>query len=150
MHRRTVIARFYGIPIHLRAILNPLYSRHNPETLPAIIRNNPIEMLDLYDVQPGQLDMYVAYGGKDQFNIDAQVESFLFVAHGRGLEVGVGYEPNGKHDRRTAEKLLSGIIAWLAPRLAPFAPDAAAPAPLIIPGPCGTLVPIAGASSVKE
>jgi hypothetical protein len=131
----------------LRTILNPLYSRHNPETLPAIIRNNPIEMLDLYDVQPGQLEMYVAYGGKDQFNIAALVESFLFVAHQRGLEVDVGYDPNGKHNRLTAARLLPGIIDWLAPRLAPFAPDAPAPGPFILPGPCGTLQSIAGGSS---
>ena len=130
----------------MRTILNPLYSRHNPETLPAIIRNNPVEMLDLYDVRPGLLEMYVAYGGKDQFNIDAQIESFLFVAHRRGLEVGVGFDPNGKHNRATAKKLLPNIIDWLAPRLAPFAPDAPAPVPVIVPGPCGTLQPIAGGS----
>jgi hypothetical protein len=123
-HRRTVIARFGGIPVHMRALLNPLYSRRNPETLPAVIRNNPVEMLDLYDVQPGQLEMYVAYGSKDQFNIDAQVESFLFVARQRGLEVSVGYEPNGRHNRTTAKKFQPGIIAWLGPRLAPYAPDA--------------------------
>jgi S-formylglutathione hydrolase FrmB len=123
VHRSTVIARFYGIPIRLRLILNPLYSRHSPETLPEIIRNNPIEMLDLYDVQPGQFEMYAAYGGRDQFNIDAQVESFLFVAQRRGLEVGVEKDPQGRHNRRTALKLLPGIIDWLAPRLAPFAPD---------------------------
>jgi hypothetical protein len=120
-HRHTVVARFYGvIPIHLRAIISPLYSRRNPDTLPAVIRNNPIEMLDLYDVQPGAIQMYAAYGGKDQFNIAAQVESFLYVANQRGLEVGVGYEPNGKHDRPTALQLLPGIISWLAPRLAPY------------------------------
>src|SRR5579875_2402984 len=122
VHRRTVLARFYGIPIHLRKILNPLYSRRNPETLPAIIRNNPIEMLDLYDVQPGQFEMFVAYSGKDQFNIAAQVESFLFVARQRGLEVNVAYDPQGRHNRRTAERLLPDIIDWLAPRLAPYAP----------------------------
>ena len=44
---------------------------------PQISRDNPIEMLERYDVKPGELEMYVAYGGKDQFNIDAQVESFL-------------------------------------------------------------------------
>jgi S-formylglutathione hydrolase FrmB len=124
--RREVIARFYGIPIRLRAIIRPLYGRRNPETLPALIHNNPIEMLDIYDVQPGDLNMYVAYGGRDQFNIDAQVESFLFVAHLRGLEVGVGYDPDGKHDRPTAKRLMPGIVKWLAPRLAPYAPDAGA------------------------
>jgi len=122
VHRRTVLARFYGIPIRLRKILNPLYSRGNPETLPAIIRNNPIEMLDLYDVQPGQFEMFVAYAGKDQFNIAAHVESFLFAARCRGLEIGVAYDPQGKHNRRTAERLLPCIIDWLAPRLAPYAP----------------------------
>jgi hypothetical protein len=100
-----------------------LYSRRSPETLPAIISNNPIEMLDLYDVQPGQLGMYVAYSGRDQFNIDAQVESFLFVARRRCLEVGVGYEPRGRHDRPTAQKLLPGIIDFLDSRLTPYSPD---------------------------
>jgi S-formylglutathione hydrolase FrmB len=130
VHRRTVVARFYGIPVHLRSLISPLYSRRNPETLPAISSNNAIEMLDLYDVRPGQLEMYVAYGGRDQFNIDAQVESFLFVARHRGLEVGVGYEPKGKHDRPTAKKLLPGIIDWMAVHLAPYAP-----APLFLPSP---------------
>jgi S-formylglutathione hydrolase FrmB len=147
VHRHTVLARFYGIPIRMKTIINPLYSRHNPETLPAIIRNNPIEMLDLYDVQPGQFEMYVAYGANDQFNIAAHVNSFLFVAHRRGLEVGIGYDPNGKHNLATAERLLPGIIAWLGPRLAPFAPDAPVPAPLMVPGPCGTILPIAGAAT---
>jgi hypothetical protein len=133
VHRRTVIAHFFGIPVRLRLILDPLYSRRNPETLPAIVRNNPIEMLDLYDVQPGQFEMCAAYGAKDQFNIDAHVESFLFVAHRRGLEVTVEKDPEGKHNRRTAMKLLPGIIDWLGPRLAPFGPDAAPP--IIVPGP---------------
>lgn len=122
-HRHTVLARFYGIPIRLSSILDPLYRRRDPQTLSAIISNNPIEMLEAYNVQPGDLEMYVAYGGRDQFNIDAQVRSFLFVAEHRGLEVGIGFIPEGKHDRQTAEQLLPGIIAWLGPRLAPFAPD---------------------------
>ena len=133
VHRRTVVARFYGIPIHLRKLISPLYARRSPETLPAIISNNPIEMLDLYDVQPGQLGMYVAYAGRDQFNVDAQVESFLFVARRRCLEVGVGYEPEGKHNRPTAQKLLPGIIDFLGSRLAPFAPDGAVLHPEQIP-----------------
>lgn len=123
VHRHTLLARFYGIPIRLKTLLNPLYSRGNPETLPALIRNNPIEMLDLYDVRPGQLHMYVAYGGKDQFNIAAQVESFLFVARQRGLVVDIGYEAKGKHNRATANRLLTGIIDWLGQQLAPFAAD---------------------------
>jgi hypothetical protein len=123
LHRHILVARFYGVvPVHMSLILKPLFSRRNPDTLPAIIRNNPIEMLDIDNVMPGQLEMYVAYGGKDQFNIGAHVESFVYVAHQRGLEVSIGYLPDGKHNKRTAEKLIPGIISWLAPRLAPYAP----------------------------
>jgi S-formylglutathione hydrolase FrmB len=119
----SVVGRFYGVvTIRLGSVIGPLYGRRNPNAAPLISRDNPVEMLELYDVRPGQLEMYVAYGGRDQFNIDAQVESFLFVAKQRGLEVGVGYEPNGRHDRPTALKLLPGVLDWLAPRLAPYSP----------------------------
>jgi pimeloyl-ACP methyl ester carboxylesterase len=122
VHRRTILARYYGIPVRLRSLINPIFSRRSPEALPSIIRNNPVEMLDLYEVPPGLLDMYVCYGGKDEFNIDAQVESFLFVARRRGLKVDVDYDPKGHHNRKTAISFLPGIIAWLGPRLAPYAP----------------------------
>ena len=64
--------------------------------------------------------MYIAYGGRDQFNIDAQVESFLYRARQRGLTVSVGYDPSGKHDAATALKLLPGVLDWLAVQLEPF------------------------------
>jgi pimeloyl-ACP methyl ester carboxylesterase len=124
-HRHVVIGRFAGVfTIHLRQVISPLFPRGNPNTLPEIIANNPIEMLESYDVQPCQFALYVAYGGHDQFNIDAQVESFLYVARHRGIEVGVGYDPRGGHDRRTAEKLMPDILRWLGCQLAPFGPTA--------------------------
>ncbi len=121
-NRGTVLARYYGIPIRLRSLINPLFARRNPETLPSIIRNNPAEMLDLYEVSPGLLDMYVCYGGRDEFHIDAQIESFLHIARRRGLKVDVAYDPKGHHNRATARGFLPGIIDWLRPRLAPYAP----------------------------
>jgi pimeloyl-ACP methyl ester carboxylesterase len=121
---REVVARFGPVAIRLGKLVNPLYGRKNPETVDEVSRENPIEMLDAYDVRPGCLQMYIAYGGRDQFNIDAQVESFLFVARQRCLPIGVGYEPKGTHGIRTARKLFPGTIEWLAPRLAPYAPCA--------------------------
>ncbi len=79
-------------------------------------------MIDSYHLKPGELQMYVCYGGKDEFNMGAQIESFLHRARERGLEVGVGYDPNGHHDLETAVKLLPGLVAWLGPRMAPYAP----------------------------
>jgi pimeloyl-ACP methyl ester carboxylesterase len=120
---RDVIGRFYGvIVIRLRRTVYPLYGRNNPDTLKNVIAANPIELLDLYDVKPGDLQMYVAYAGKDEFNLDAQAESFLYRAREKGLEVGVGYEPKGRHNVRTGMKLLPGIIDWMRERLQPYSP----------------------------
>jgi S-formylglutathione hydrolase FrmB len=116
-----VIARFYGIPIRMWQLVKPIYGL-GPDAIPKMSDENPIELLEKYDVRPGQLDMYIAYAGKDEFNIDAQVESFLEVARRRSLEVGVGYEPNGRHNIRTGLKLFPGIADWLSVRLAPYAP----------------------------
>ena len=73
-------------------------------------------------IKPGELQMYVCYGGKDEFNLAAQIESFLHVAKERGIEVGVGYDREGHHDMETADRLLPGLIEWLRPRIAPYAP----------------------------
>jgi S-formylglutathione hydrolase FrmB len=119
----AVVGRFYGIfAVRLKQVLYPLYGRSNPETLRQVSRENPIEMLDTYHVRPGQLELYVGYAGRDQFNLDAQVESFLYRARQLGLPVAVGYVPEGRHDRATARKLLPDVLAWLRPRLEPYSP----------------------------
>jgi S-formylglutathione hydrolase FrmB len=120
--RHEVIGRFYGIiTIHLKDVIDALYDPHS-DILSQVSWENPIEMIDRLCLHEGELSMYVGYGGKDQFNLDAQVESFLYRARERGLTVAVGYEPHGKHDAPTARKLLPGMLDWLAPQLAPFAP----------------------------
>jgi S-formylglutathione hydrolase FrmB len=122
-HGCEPVGRFYGvITIRMWQVSNPLYGRKNPDTAELVSRVNPIEMLDSYDLREGELGMYIGYGGRDQFNIDAQVESFLYRARQRGLTVGVGYDPDGKHDLATALRLMPAALEWLYPRLAPYAP----------------------------
>lgn len=117
-----VVGRFFGVvTIRLKHVIGPLYG-FGPNAVAAMSRENPIEMLDTFDVRDGQLAMYVGYGGKDQFNIDAQVESFVYHAHERGIGITVGYEPKGKHDLATAYQLFPSAVEWLGPLLAPYAP----------------------------
>jgi S-formylglutathione hydrolase FrmB len=120
-HRREVVGRFYGglLTFRLKDLGEPIYGR-GPDVLPQASRDNPIENLDRLNVQPGELDMYVAYGGQDQFNLDAQVESFLYRAREKGLDIHVEYDPRGKHDVATAREFYPSIIEWLRPRLEPF------------------------------
>jgi S-formylglutathione hydrolase FrmB len=113
--------KFYGglITVPWRRLVHPLYGDGH-QVLPQLSRDNPIEVLDRYDLKPGELEMLVAYGGKDQFNIDAQVESFLYRANERGLTIKVLYDPRGRHDAATALRFIPDIVDWLAPRLEPF------------------------------
>jgi hypothetical protein len=118
-----VVGRFLGGLVKVRAyhFLEPVFG-HSYDGLLEMRRENPIEMLVNYCVRPCELEMYVAYGGEDQFNLTAQIDSFLYVARCRGLSVGVGFNPRGRHDMDTACKMLPGIFEWLAPRVAPYAP----------------------------
>jgi pimeloyl-ACP methyl ester carboxylesterase len=123
---REVVARFLGglYKVRINDLLYPLYGK-GLEALLATSRENPIEMIDRYGLRPGQLDLFVAYGGEDEFNLDAQVESFLHFAQCRGLFVGVAYDPKGRHDQATAVRLFPHIISWLGPLLAPYSPPLA-------------------------
>jgi S-formylglutathione hydrolase FrmB len=121
--RYEVIGRFYGVvTIRQKRITDPLYGRRVVPTVEQVARENPIEMLESYNVQPGELAMFIGYGGKDQFNIDAQVESFLYTADARGLPIAVSYVPHGKHNYRTAFKIVPDLFDWLGEQLRPYVP----------------------------
>jgi S-formylglutathione hydrolase FrmB len=112
-HGHEVVGRFYGIiTVRQKDFIYPLYN-HDPNTAFYVSQENPIEELSRLNVQPGDLNMFVAYGGLDQFNIDAQIESFLYVARKRGLCVTVEYAPLGKHNARTALRFFPSAVCWL-------------------------------------
>lgn len=123
-----VVGRFYFglVSIRLKRVIDPLFGR-GPEALEAVKRENPIEMIDRLGIRPGLFDMYIAYAGRDEFNVDAQVESFLYRAHERGLKVTVQYDPKGRHNVATARRMFPGVLAWLGPRLAPYSPPLCQP-----------------------
>ena len=117
-----VVGRFYGIiTVRLKDVLDGLYTG-GPETAAQVSWDNPIELIDRLCLHEGELCMYVAYGGRDQFNVTAQVESFLFRAKERGLTVTVAYDPRGKHDFATAQKFFPSVTQWLTSLLAPYSP----------------------------
>jgi S-formylglutathione hydrolase FrmB len=124
LNPRELLGCFYlGLGnVRVRNIVGPLWGNIDEEVLDEINHVNPIELVDKTCLRPGELAMYVAYAGKDDYNIDAQVESFLYLAKYRGLSVGVGYAPNGRHDITTALHLVPGILQWLGPVLAPYGP----------------------------
>jgi S-formylglutathione hydrolase FrmB len=118
------IGRYYGglVTIREHRLIRPLYGLSRDATA-VLAPNNPVEMLESYNVQPGELEMFVGYVGRDEFNLDAQVESFLYFARCRGLQVSSVYLPDGKHSIESARKLLNPLLIWLSPRIAPYSPQ---------------------------
>lgn len=122
-HPHEAVAAFAGgaVKIRLSHLLGPLFGTSD-EAIVEMSKHNPIELVDRTQLRDGELEMFVAYGGKDEFNIDAQVESFLYLAKHRGLKVHAVYDPLGHHDVMTANNFLPHLMQWLAPRLAPYSP----------------------------
>lgn len=121
--------------VRLRDWIGPLYGLDG-EAVPAMARDNPIELMQNCNLQPGELNMYVGYSAHDEFNLDAQVESFLYAAKYKGLKVCVDHHKHGHHNVLAAKRLLPKALAWLTPRIAPFSP----------PLPPGEALPTAAAS----
>lgn len=119
---RDLAGRFWGVPIRYGQAMTPVFgSREN--VMARLPTENPVEMLSLYNVQPGEFEMFIAYGGRDQFNGDAENESFRYFAAGRGIDMTVEINPNGRHSRKTAWSFFDVLCQWLAVRFAPYAPQ---------------------------
>ena len=103
------MAKFYGlITVRQKQLAWPLFGKDR-EAIARIAEENPVEMLERLNIRPGELDMFIAYAGRDEFNIEAQVESFLYAARPRGLTIEVAYDPNGHHTPSTAGRLFSRL-----------------------------------------
>jgi len=113
-----VIGSFYGGLMKVRAfmVVKPVWGRGN-EAAARVSPDNPIEILDRLNVQPGQQDYFVAYGQSDELNIDAQAESFLHEARRRGIPVETRADPCGDHSVKYMLSVLPDFFAWLKPRL---------------------------------
>jgi hypothetical protein len=107
--------------MRMHHLIGPLFGTDS-DALVEISRYNPIELLDRTRLRNGELSMYVGYAANDEFNIDAQVESFLYFCRYRGISVAVGYDVEGHHNLQTARRLMPGMFRWLAPQIARFSP----------------------------
>jgi hypothetical protein len=116
------VARFLGVlVIRVRHLVYPLFGR-GPGNIEKLSQENPIELIDSTGLKEGELKMHVGYAGRDEFNITAQVDSFLYRAQERGLTVSSRFDPRGHHNAHSADRLRPAMLNWLAEQLAPFAP----------------------------
>lgn len=109
------VGKFLGFfLVKAKIIQSDLFNIKDPNVAKYFSAVNPTEMLDHYHIEKDMLNFYLAYGRKDQFNLDAHAESFLHYAKNKNIYVEVDYNPQGKHDNKTAVKFLPKIIDWLS------------------------------------
>ena len=100
-----------------------LFSARGMPWPPMIIRTNPADLIWSTNLQPGELAIYVSYPGRDNFNFDAQAESFQWVADQRGIEVTVVRDPGETHRLSYFRDNQRPALIWLGQHLLPPAPS---------------------------
>ena len=119
-----VIGSYYHGLLQLRAkrFMDPAFG--GGDIVPLLAQTNPADRLFTYDVKPGELAIYANYGGRDNFNFDAQVESFAWLAATRGIAVTLDRDPNGTHSFRSLPRgTTRATLLWLGQNVLPATPD---------------------------
>lgn len=129
--RNEVVGRFYGVVlIRSRRMMDPIVGRLNPDATAFIANENPFEMLTNYNIKPGEFNMFIGYGKKDEFNIDAEIEHFLDEAARKGISADVVVLPEGKHNIKTAIEMFPPLTVWLTDKLSKYTPPGYALSPV--------------------
>jgi pimeloyl-ACP methyl ester carboxylesterase len=107
--RRIVVLRFGDV-------YGPLFGR-GQDAVAGMSAINPLELMERHDLRQGELDLYAAYGGRDEFNVTAQVDSFVYFARQRGIEVATDFDPHGKHNFSSGMRQLPAALRWASARM---------------------------------
>jgi S-formylglutathione hydrolase FrmB len=118
---REIVARLGALVLRQGDLIQPVFG-DGDAAVAEIIANNPIELVDRTKLKNGDLQMFIAYAGYDEFNIDAQVESFMYLCKHRGVGVTVVCSPTGRHNSATTVQFAPALFEWLSQRLAACGP----------------------------
>ncbi|MDR3634038.1 MAG: alpha/beta hydrolase-fold protein [Isosphaeraceae bacterium] len=115
-----VIARFYLGLSRVRAskYAAPVFGE-GPGVTDRIKQSNPADLLFATDLPPGALAMYVNYPGRDNYNFDAQDESFGWLAAQKGVTVELERVPCGRHNLPYFRSQHLPAWLWLGRHLLP-------------------------------
>lgn len=121
--RNRAIGRFYGvIVIRERRILDPLLDYRRDDVLGFLLEENPVElMINRSDFLKGT-NMFVGYGTRDEFNLDAQAQQFQDIAESLNLNVDLVEVPRGRHNMGTGEMMFPALAQWLTQHVGQYTP----------------------------
>jgi esterase/lipase superfamily enzyme len=114
-----VIGSYYHGLLQLRAkrFMEPVFG--GGDIVPLLAQTNPADRLFTSSILPGELAIYANYGGRDNFNFDAQVESFAWLASTKGIAVTLDRDPKGTHSFRSLRANIQRTLLWLGQHILP-------------------------------
>jgi pimeloyl-ACP methyl ester carboxylesterase len=119
-----------------------------PGVVSQIIATNPADVLLSTGLRPGELPIYVHVGGRDEWNFDAQDESFAWLAAQQGVEVTFVKDPEASHNARYFREALPCAFLWLGQHILPPSCPVALSVPAAAPAtPASPQVPEAPAAA---
>jgi S-formylglutathione hydrolase FrmB len=108
--------------VKAKKFLGPVYGSGS-EVPARIAADNPADLITSTDLRPGELAIYVNYGGKDGWNFDAQDESFAALCQQKGIELTLVRVPKGRHNLKYFRTQQEPAYRWLAGHLTPPTPE---------------------------
>jgi hypothetical protein len=113
-----IIAHYYLRLVRRKAreFFEPVYGK-GPAVSAGVMRDNPADVLRTAQVRPGELAIYVNYPTADNYNFDAQNQSFVWLARQRGLSVDVAVIPDAEHNLGYIEQETPPACVWLGGHL---------------------------------
>ena len=113
-----VVGKFLGGAVQLRVapFVNPIFGPSDV-VMENVRKYNPADLLFTENIQPGELNLYVNYPKRDNFNFDAQAESFIYFAREKGLPITVIRDEQGRHTVDYFQESMPTMWKWLARHL---------------------------------
>jgi S-formylglutathione hydrolase FrmB len=121
-----IIGVFYHglLRIRARRFMVPVFGEGNA-AVDRIMGTNPADLVFSTDLKSNELSIYVNYPGRDNFNFDAQAESFCWLAARNGIDVTMVCDPKGTHSPAYFRNNIRPACLWLGRHL--LAPTAGSP-----------------------
>jgi S-formylglutathione hydrolase FrmB len=101
--------------------IGPVYGEGS-EVHDQLVRDNPADLLFSTDLKPGELALYVNYPAQDNWNFDAQDQSFAWLAKQKGVDVTLVGVPGARHTFRYFRSQQGPAFCWLGRHILPPSP----------------------------
>jgi poly(3-hydroxybutyrate) depolymerase len=118
--RRMVVSSFYFGVLRRRVKLyfDPVYGT-GPDVMTKVSRDNPADLLDSTDLRPGELRMFIDYPSLDNFNFDAQDQSFVWLAAQRGIAIETNKALGAHHNMSYIDAAEPRAYWWIGRQILP-------------------------------